>query len=93
MKIIFDMIGDFIFNPTIYLCSIPVWVVIWALFLKYAAGLKVTIGDIPLLIIILLFNPLLYFACAILIIMIPFIFFFGWLDVKVWQKIKDKKLL
>ena len=90
---ILDIITHFIFNWTTYFLSIPLWFVLWILFIRYVAEEEIRVWKLPLFFIISLMNPIWYLMCGMIILMIPFIYLVLWFDDKYWSKIKDKKIL
>lgn len=90
---IMDAITHFIFNWTTYFWSIPLWIILWGLFLKYVAREKITVGDLPILLIVSLMNPIWYLMVGIMVLMIPFMFLILWFDDKYWSKIKNIEIL
>ena len=89
---IMDNIMHFIFNWATYFWSIPIWFIIWIVLVKYLINEKITVGILPLFLIISLMNPIWYCVLGISILMIPFIFLVVWFDDICWSKIKDKEI-
>lgn len=88
-----DSIMHFIFNWTTYFWSIPVWFVFWILFSKRLAGEKITVGDLPMYLIISLINPLWYILVGTLVVLLPFAYLVVWFNDVCWSKIKNKEVL
>lgn len=90
----FDTIMDFliklIFNWTTYAWSIPVWIIIFIVFLKCVISDKVTVGELTAIIIMSLLNPILNWFLVILIVIIPLIMLMSYILEKIKPIMKKK---
>ena len=91
VKHTFEILGDFIFNWTTYLWSIPIWILILSAMIKIGSS-RIMFDDIPTMVLISLFNPvfnILAIACIAIgpVVLAAFILY------KRIDKMKNKQIL